>query len=60
MALPRRITSGVPEDVLSAFDRMIAGDALPVSQGDGMVEYRIEGDDRFSFLLRDEPLPYSR
>ncbi|MEM9313193.1 MAG: MBL fold metallo-hydrolase [Pseudomonadota bacterium] len=53
-----RVSAGVLPDVLSAYDRMIAGDALPSSQGDGMVEYRVEGEDRFSFLMRDEPLPY--
>jgi len=60
--LPAHNTPQVPADVLPAvlagFDAMLAGQALRVPQGDGMVEYRIEGEERFSFLMRDEPLPY--
>jgi glyoxylase-like metal-dependent hydrolase (beta-lactamase superfamily II) len=55
-----RVSASVLVDVLGVYDRMIAGDAMRVAQGDGMVEYRFPGEDRFSFLMRDEPLPYAR
>ncbi|MEE4110002.1 MAG: MBL fold metallo-hydrolase [Halieaceae bacterium] len=53
-----RVAASVLPAVLAGFDAMLAGAATRVPQGDGMVEYRIEGEERFSFLMRDEPLPY--
>jgi len=53
-----RVEAAILPAVLRAYDQMLAGEALPFGQGEGMVEYRIEGEDRFSFLMRDEPLPY--
>ena len=37
---------------------MMQGKATKVPQGEGMVEYIIDGETRFSFLMRDESLPY--
>ncbi len=48
------------ERVLPAFQLMIRGSAERVSQGEGMVEYRIPGEATFSFLMRDEALPYQK
>jgi len=45
-------------DTLKGFDLMLLGKAKKVGQGDGTVEYVVEGEQRFSFLMRDEPLPY--
>ncbi len=36
-----------------AFGQLKAGRAQAIDQGDGMVEYRLPGVDRFSFLLRE-------
>jgi glyoxylase-like metal-dependent hydrolase (beta-lactamase superfamily II) len=55
-----RVPATVLADVLAAYDRMLAGQATRVPQGEGMVEYRFEGEERFSFLMRDEPLPYAQ
>lgn len=52
-----RVSAEVLATVLRGYDTMLAGEARRVPQGEGMVEYRIEGEGRFSFLLRDEPLP---
>ena len=52
------VNANVLPDVLSAFDAMVAGKAEKVSQGEGMVEYRIKDETRFSFLMRDQALPY--
>lgn len=44
--------------VLAGFDAMIRGELNNVSQGEGMVEFIVKGEHRFSFLMRDEVLPY--
>ncbi|MFT5676029.1 MAG: glyoxylase-like metal-dependent hydrolase (beta-lactamase superfamily II) [Paraglaciecola sp.] len=62
--LPAHNTPWVaPQTLLRAqagFTAMLAGKAQRVEQGDGMVEYHIPGDKDFSFLMRDEKLPYSQ
>ena len=45
-------------DVKRAFDAMLAGKIPADRGGDGTAEYRLSEDDDFSFLMRDEPLPY--
>lgn len=54
-----RVAAGILNDVLTSFEIMMDGDATPVNQGDGMVEYLIPNEARFSFLMRDEKLPYA-
>lgn len=62
--LPAHNTPWVPADVLprvkKAMAKMLAGESNKVHQGDGMVEHHIEGEKTFSFLMRDEALPYSQ
>ena len=62
--LPAHNTPWVAPQVLlrvqAGFAAMLAGKAQKVEQGDGMVEYHIPGEKDFSFLMRDEKLPYSR
>lgn len=43
---------------LAGIKSVIAGHARPVSQGEGMVEYIVDDELPFSFLMRDEELPY--
>lgn len=45
-------------DVKEAFYIMLDGRAIADKSGEGTVEYHIVGESRFSFLVRDEPLPY--
>ena len=45
---------------LTGIKAVIAGDVKSVSQGDGMVEYIVNDDLPFSFLMRDEKLPYKK
>ena len=47
-------------EALTGIKAVIAGDAKSVSQGDGMVEYIVSDDLPFSFLMRDEKLPYKK
>lgn len=51
--------AGILNDVLTSFEIMMDGNATPVNRGDGMVEYLIPNEARFSFLMRDEKLPYA-
>lgn len=37
---------------------MLNGKAKRVESWEGTVVYEIEGETEFSFLMRDEPLPY--
>jgi hypothetical protein len=39
---------------------MLSGNSKAVPQGDTMVEHQIEGEAEFSFLMRDEPIPYKQ
>lgn len=43
---------------LAGIKSVIAGQAKPISQGEGMVEYIVDDELPFSFLMRDEKLPY--
>ena len=60
--LPAHNTPWVSPNVLprvaQGLQIMLSGNAKPVPQGDAMVEYQIEGESEFSFLMRDEPIPY--
>jgi glyoxylase-like metal-dependent hydrolase (beta-lactamase superfamily II) len=60
--LPAHNTPWVAPQILlkvqAAYAAMLAGKAQKVDQGDGMVEYHIPGEKDFSFLMRDEELPY--
>lgn len=60
--LPAHNTPWVSPDVLPrvarGLDIMLSGNAKRIPQGDSMVEYKIEGESEFSFLMRDEPIPY--
>ena len=62
--LPAHNTPWVSPKVLprvaQGLQQMLLGNAKPVSQGDGMLEYKIAGESEFSFLMRDEPLPYEK
>jgi glyoxylase-like metal-dependent hydrolase (beta-lactamase superfamily II) len=55
-----RVSARVMPRVLAAYDRMIAQKANRVPQGEGMIEYRFGDETPFSFMMRDEPLPYAR
>ena len=44
--------------VMAAFKLMMAGQSIKIDQGYGMIEHKIDGESQFSFLLRDEPIPY--
>jgi len=44
-------------DVLLGFDAMMSGQLIKVPQGEGLSEYRLKVDRRFSFLMRDEDVP---
>ena len=54
------VEPSVLPEVLAKFDAMLRGQGTRISGGDGTVEYRFQNEDRFSFLLRDEPLPYKQ
>lgn len=60
--LPAHNTPWVSPDVLprvaQGLEIMLSGNAKRMPQGDAMVEYQIEGESEFSFLMRDEPIPY--
>ena len=45
---------------LAGIKSVIAGEAKPVSQGEGMVKYVVDKELPFTFLMRDEELPYKR
>ena len=45
---------------LAGIKAVIAGQAQPVSKGEGMVEYIVNEELPFSFLMRDENLPYEQ
>jgi glyoxylase-like metal-dependent hydrolase (beta-lactamase superfamily II) len=44
----------------TGFQDMLSGKAKSVPRGDGMREYSLPNEDGFSFLMRDEPLPYKQ
>ena len=46
--------------VQTGFQKMLSGNATSVPKGDGMREYSLPNEDEFSFLMRDEPLPYKQ
>ena len=52
------VEPGVLLRVHSGFEAMLDGNTERLDQGDGMIEHRIEGEEGFSFLMRDEELPY--
>mgnify|MGYP006091487287 CR=1 FL=1 len=60
--LPAHNTPWVSPDVLprvaQGLQTMLSGNSKAVPQGDTMVEHQIEGEAEFSFLMRDEPIPY--
>lgn len=60
--LPAHNTPWVSPDVLlrvrRGFDEMLSGTAIKVPQWEGTVIYELAGEEEFSFLMRDEPLPY--
>ena len=62
--LPAHNTPWVQPSVLlsvrTAFDDMMAGKLSSKEQGDGMREYFTNDNLGFSFLMRDQPLPYSQ
>jgi len=45
--------------VAAALQLMLKGKSIKIDQGYGMIEHKIDGETQFSFLLRDEPIPYS-
>lgn len=60
--LPAHNTPWVAPDVLvrvrDGFEQMLAGKAIKVPQWEGTVIYQLPDEKEFSFLMRDEPLPY--
>ncbi|MFT7528392.1 MAG: glyoxylase-like metal-dependent hydrolase (beta-lactamase superfamily II) [Arenicella sp.] len=60
--LPAHNTPWVSPDVLprvaQGLQTMLDGNTKAVPQGDAMVEHQIEGESEFSFLMRDEAIPY--
>ncbi|TQV87647.1 MBL fold metallo-hydrolase [Aliikangiella coralliicola] len=62
--LPAHNTPWVSPEVLRrvkrGFHTMLTGGAKLISKGEGMVEYKIPGEKQFSFLMRDEKLPYKK
>ena len=62
--LPAHNTTWVDASVLhrvkAGFQIMLKGGARKVELGDGMAEYFVPAEDMFSFLMRDEPLPYTK
>ncbi|MEM7359621.1 MAG: MBL fold metallo-hydrolase [Pseudomonadota bacterium] len=54
------VDSSVLIDLQKDFHAMLAGKLKRTNQGDGMIEYQNEHEERpFTFLMRDEPLPYA-
>lgn len=45
-------------EVLKSIKQVISGQIEPIPQGDGIVEYKTDKNLPFSFILRDEALPY--
>ncbi len=62
--LPAHNTPWVNPEVLSrvkrGFESMLAGEARRIESWEGTVVYEIDGESEFSFLMRDEPLPYKK
>jgi glyoxylase-like metal-dependent hydrolase (beta-lactamase superfamily II) len=60
--LPAHNTPWVSPDALprvaQGLRTMLKGNTKAVTQGNAMVEQQIEGESEFSFLMRDEPIPY--
>ena len=54
---PLAIPTLLPK-VLQGIKDIIAGNSNSIPQGEGMIEYKLEGDLPFSFIMRDEILPY--
>jgi glyoxylase-like metal-dependent hydrolase (beta-lactamase superfamily II) len=52
------VAPSILPSVLLVFDAMIEGKLEKSHLGDGMVEYASKENPSFSFLMRDEPLPY--
>ena len=53
-----RVSPEVLLRVKSGFKAMLAGQARRVESWQGTVVYEFDGEAEFSFLMRDEPLPY--
>lgn len=53
-----KVSASILPNVLEQFDAMLAGKLTATPLGDGMVEYRSKSKQPFSFLMRDETLPY--
>jgi glyoxylase-like metal-dependent hydrolase (beta-lactamase superfamily II) len=62
--LPAHNTPWVAAQILlrvqAGFAAMLAGKAQKEALGDGMVKYHLPGEKDFSFLMRDEKLPYQQ
>lgn len=62
--LPAHNTPWVDPKILirvqAGFEDMLSGKATSLPQGEGMREYKIAHENAFSFLMRDEPLPYEK
>jgi glyoxylase-like metal-dependent hydrolase (beta-lactamase superfamily II) len=62
--LPAHNTPWVNPKVLlrvrAGFQDMLAGNATSIEQGEGMREYKLADESAFSFLMRDELLPYNK
>ena len=62
--LPAHNTPWEASSVLTAleagFQQMLEGNTERINQGDGMIEHKIPGEQRFSFLMRDEVIPYQK
>lgn len=54
------VAPSILKTVLIEFDAMLDGKLERISLGDGMVEYKTRKPQPFSFLMRDEPLPYAK
>jgi glyoxylase-like metal-dependent hydrolase (beta-lactamase superfamily II) len=61
--LPAHNTPWVSPDVLprvaEGFQAMLGGNTKLIPLGGAMVEHQIKGESEFSFLMRDEPIPYA-
>jgi glyoxylase-like metal-dependent hydrolase (beta-lactamase superfamily II) len=62
--LPAHNTPWVSPDVLprvaEGLQAMLSGNTKLIPLGDSMVEHQIEGESEFSFLMRDEAIPYAQ
>jgi glyoxylase-like metal-dependent hydrolase (beta-lactamase superfamily II) len=62
--LPAHNTPWVDPKILirvqAGFEDMLSGKATSIPQGEGMREYMITNENAFSFLMRDESLPYKK